>query len=209
MFLFTQHPLIAHFSFTQKIPPYHSAICVKSDLSCSFLHSSTVHKTDKNFRFSRSFFFFFFFAGELKLTVSNVAIQLWSRAVLQGCHDRINENNIGESHFIHLLLGKRGWGPHFKRKCQLSRASQQQVKKQEISKVVQRREFMLRSGNNLKFYIYLHKMSFEAGLHRQGQRFCLTLNYVPTSFKTRFEIRVFTLNQDQIRFCRTKTLNSS
>ena len=140
------------------------------------------------------FFFLFFFAGELKLTVSNVAIQLWSRAVLQGCHDRINENNIGESHFIHVLLGKRGWGPYFKRKCQLSRASQQQVKKQEISKVAPRGEFMLRSSSNLKFYIHLHKMSFEAVLHRQGQHSCLTLNYVPTSFKTRLEIRIFTLS---------------
>lgn len=42
------------------------------------------------------------FVGELQLTVPNVAIQLWSRAVLQGCHDRINENNITESHFIHI-----------------------------------------------------------------------------------------------------------
>lgn len=42
------------------------------------------------------------FVGELVLTVPSVAIQLWSRAVLQGCHDRINENNIAESHFIHI-----------------------------------------------------------------------------------------------------------
>lgn len=42
------------------------------------------------------------FVGELQLTVPSVAIQLWSRAVLQGCHDRINENNIAESHFIHI-----------------------------------------------------------------------------------------------------------
>lgn len=69
---------------------------------------------------------FLFFAGELKLIVSNVAIQLWSRAVLQGCHDRINENNIRESHFIHMLLGK-GQRPYFKGKCQHSRASQQQM----------------------------------------------------------------------------------
>lgn len=94
------------------------------------------------------------FAGELKLIVSNAAIQLWSRARLQGCHDRINENNIGESHFIHVVPREKGQRPYFNGKCQHSRASRQQccerglkmklttewfaeLKKQERSKVVE------------------------------------------------------------------------
>lgn len=106
--------------------PYRACLCVKSDLCYSFLHSCGKHKTDRHFRLPLSLSGVSFFAGELKLIVSNVAIQLWSRAVLQGCHDRINENNIRESQFIHMLLGK-GQRPYFKGKCQHSRASQQQM----------------------------------------------------------------------------------
>lgn len=46
------------------------------------------------------------FAEALKLILPNIAIQLWSRALLQACNDRINGNIIGESYFIHVLLWK-------------------------------------------------------------------------------------------------------
>lgn len=46
------------------------------------------------------------FAGELKLIVSKGAIQLQSRVLLQGYHDRINENNIREFHSLHVLPRK-------------------------------------------------------------------------------------------------------
>lgn len=66
------------------------SFCVKSDLWWTSLSFPSLS------------FSFRLFVRELHLTVPSVAIQLWSRAVLQVCHDRINENNIAKSHFIHI-----------------------------------------------------------------------------------------------------------
>lgn len=61
-------------------------------------------KANKHFPSSPVFLSLWFFVGELKLTVPNVAIQLWSRAVLQGCHDRINKNNTADSRSIRVTV---------------------------------------------------------------------------------------------------------
>lgn len=109
---FPQHRVSVHSSLAQTIRPYHTALCVKSELCYSFSAQLYSAQSEQAPPVSLSLQLF---VGELRLTVLNVAIQLWSRAVLQGCHDRINENNIGESHFIHMLLGGKGpktlfWG---------------------------------------------------------------------------------------------------
>lgn len=97
---FMWHPVLI---WTEKKHPYHNYLC---EIWSLLLISPQLCSTQNRRAFPSSSVSLWLFAGELRLIVSDVAIQLWSRAVLQGCHDRINENNIGESHFIHVLLGK-------------------------------------------------------------------------------------------------------
>lgn len=109
MFLFVSN------TFTQILRHYITASCVKLDFCYTFQSGFASHKADKHFHLLPSLTGFLL--EELKLIVSHVAIQLWSRALLQGCHDRINENNIKESHFIHMLL-RKNQRPHFGGKYQ-------------------------------------------------------------------------------------------
>lgn len=102
--------------------PHHRALCVKSDLCHSFFYAAFLHtKANKQFPSSSVSLSLLFFVGELKLTVPNVAIQLWSKAVLQGCHDRINKNNTADSRLIRVTVERTD----FKGKCQYSSQQQQ------------------------------------------------------------------------------------
>lgn len=103
------HAFYCKASFNSTTSYYHAAPGVKSDLSSSF--STALHHPNRQGYppqpsplhtqpLSPAF------AEALKLILPNIAIQLWSRALLQACNDRINGNIIGESYFIHVLLWK-------------------------------------------------------------------------------------------------------